>query len=258
MKRLAPFVGDDELVIDRARSAADVQRIRREVEGRRWAARHGIPTAVIVAKDVDDRWLVSRRVVDEPGEPAAYVAAAFEMSERIQRLPHPRFLTTGNTWRAPRLGLPLRLSRMTRAGIDPRSVIAARRSFEQLPATVTVHNDYHRQNVLNTASLGHVTVIDWEYATVGPPHQDVVRLIVDIEDHAAAHEAWRTLSDCAPAADRAALATILRWLTIRTYCSEVAVSPRALDPVKCAHRRERWLQAQLWADELARRPKESP
>ncbi|NYJ01434.1 hypothetical protein HNR19_002132 [Nocardioides thalensis] len=253
----ARLANDDELVVDRARTAADVRRIRREVEGRLWAASHGIPTAEIVAKDDDDRWLVSRRVLDEPGEPAAYVCAAFEMSARIQALPHPRFLTAATTWRAPRLGLPLRLSRMARAGIDPRDVVAARRAFEELPATATVHNDYHRQNVLNTASVGHVTVIDWEYATIGPRHQDAVRLIVDIADHGAAHEAWRTLVDLALAADRPALATILRWMTIRTYCSEVAVSRRVLDPAKCAHRRERWLQARLWADELARPAGES-
>ncbi len=46
---------DPGLIVYEASTTRDVERIRREVEGRRWAARHGIPTAETVAKDPDDR-----------------------------------------------------------------------------------------------------------------------------------------------------------------------------------------------------------
>lgn len=252
MDRLESFVDDPDLVVYRARTAGDVLRIRREVEGRRWAARHGIPTAETVAKDDDDRWLVSRRIVEEPGEPLTYIAAALDMAGRIQRLPHPHFATSGSTWRAPRRSAPLRVARMMRAGIDLRAFVAVKHAFELLPRDVTVHNDYHRENVLNTSSLGHVTVIDWEFTAVGPRHQDMVRLIVDIQDTALALAAWRMLVESVPPADHPALAAQLRWLTMRTYGSEVTVPPRALNLAKCEHRRARWADAQTWADELGR------
>lgn len=251
METLTTFLDDPDVVVYRAAGPADVRRIRREVEGRRWAASHGIPTVETVAKDDDDRWLVSRRVVDEPGEPMAYVERALEMSQRIQRLPHPRFASEGATWRAPRRSVAVRVTRLLRAGIDLRTFAAARSAFDALHREVTVHNDYHRENVLNSGAMGRVTVIDWEFTDVGPRHQDMVRLIVDIRDPTTAREAWRLLVASAPPADHPSLAVQLRWLTLRTLASEVCVPPRVLNAAKVAHRRSRWADAQAWADELA-------
>lgn len=246
------FRADPDLVVYKATSARDVRRIRREAEGRRWAAEHGIPTAVTVARDPDDRWLVSRRIHDEGGEPTAYVEAAVEMSRRIQRLPHPRFATAGSSWRAPRRTMPLRVGRLLRAGIDLRAFLAARNAYDRLPRDVTLHNDYHRDNVLNTtAAAGHVTVVDWEFTAVGPRHEDMVRLVVDLCDVTVARAAWDLLVGSVPAADRPSLATQLRWLSLRTYATEVTVAPWELDEAKCERRRARWLDAQAWAGELA-------
>lgn len=251
MTTMPRSIENDELVVSTARTPDGLMRIRREVEGRDWAAAHGIPTAETLAADLDDGWLVSRRVVEEPGESPEYVVAALEMSRRIEALPHPLFASAGATWRAPRRTLPVRVARMTRAGLDLATFAAARRAFEVLPKVVTVHNDYHRQNVLNTVSLGHVTVIDWEFTAVGPRHQDMVRLIVDIHDPATAYFAWRLLVDSVPRADHPALAAQLRWLTLRTYGTEVTVDPKVFDPAKSERRRQRWLEAQQWADDVA-------
>jgi len=248
---LRSFLGDPDLVVFEATGPDDVRRVRREVEGRRWAESHGIPTAEVVAKDPHDRWLVSRRVDDVPGESPAYVEAALEVSERIQSLPHPRFATPAATWRARRRSVPLRLARMLRYGIEPRAFAAARNEFVQLPSDTTAHNDFHRDNVLNTSALGHVTVIDWEMASVGPRHHDAVMLIVDIGDASLAHATWRTLVDAVAPGERASLATQLRWLALRTYASDVAVPPREREREKCEQRRTRWKEAQQWADELA-------
>ena len=252
------FLQDPQLIVYEAEEPGDVLRIRREVEGRAWAGRHGIPTAETVAKDPDDRWLVSRRVVEEPRESAQYVAAALEMSRRIETLPHPRFVTEGATWRAPRRSRPVRVARLVRAGVDLRAFTAVRRAFEALPQVVTIHNDYHRDNVLNTSAAGHVTVIDWEFTALGPRNQDMVRLIVDLQDADVARAAWRLLVESVPAAERPALAVQLRWLALRTYASEVTVPARNLDHVKSARRRARWLEAQRWAAELVADQQETP
>ena len=252
MDALERHRGDPSLIVYEASTARDVERIRREVEGRRWAAHHGIPTAETVAKDPDNRWLVSQRIWDEPGESPTYVTAALDMAQRIQRLPHPRFTTAGSTWRAPRRSLPVRVRRLLRAGIGLQAFVVARSAYEQLACDATLHNDYHRDNVLNTTgSLGHVTVVDWEFTAVGPRHQDMVRFIVDLRECVVARNAWNLLVDSVPPADRPALATQLRWLTLRTFASEVTVSPWLLDPAKCARRRARWLDAHEWADELS-------
>lgn len=247
---LARFIEDAGLIVDEARSPRDVQRIRREIEGREWAAQHGIPTAEIVAKDAEGRWLVSRRLTDAPGESTAYVASAFEVSERIQALPLPRFVTAGGSWRAPRRSMPLRVGRMMRAGIGVRAFLAARRAFEMLPSDRPVHNDYHRHNVLNTTALGHVTVIDWEHAGAGPRYHDMIRLVVTIPDVAVAHLAWRMLLDTVPRRDHSALAVQLRWLALRTYVSSINDSPRESHRPAEHPRRVRWLHALEWADDL--------
>ena len=252
MEEMSRYLRDPAFVVFEATSARDVLRIRREVEGRRWAAGHGIPTAETVAKDPADRWLVTRLIRDEAGEPPTYVAAAMEMAQRIQRLPPPRFASRGSTWRAPRRSLPVRVGRLLRAGIDLRTFAAVRRAYARLPCDATLHNDYHRDNVLNsTGELGHVTVIDWEFTAIGPRYQDMVRMIVDLRDAAAARDAWDRLVGSVPLADRHSLATQLRWLALRTYGTEVTVPPGVVDPAKCERRRARWLDAQEWARELA-------
>ncbi len=252
MDELSRHANDPALLVYEARDARDVLRIRREVEGRQWAARHGIPTAETVAKDPDDRWLVSRRIREQRGESPEYVEAALELSQRIQRLPHPNFTTAGSTWRAPRRSLPVRWARLLRAGIGLQTFVATRTAYEDLACDTTLHGDYHRDNVLNTvAELGHVTAVDWEFTAVGPRHQDMVRLIVDLPDVAGACDAWDLLVESVPPADRSALAIQLRWLALRTYASEVTVAPGAVDRARCERRRARWLDAQEWAHELS-------
>ena len=251
---LATFLTDPDLVVFRATSTADVQRVRREAEGRRWAAGHGIPTAEIVAVDPDHRWLVSRRAVDEPGETLAYATAALDVADRIQALPHPRFLTAAATWRAPRRTVPVRVGRMVRAGLELRAFLATRRAYDLLPRDATVHNDFHRHNVLNSG--GGVVVIDWEHAGTGPRHHDAVRLVVTVADTSVAEATWANLVDAVPRGERPALAAQVRWLAMRTYASEIAGAPQLVDPVKLGRHRRRWHLAQQWALELSPEPEE--
>lgn len=245
------YLDDPDVVVDQARSNAGVLRIRRELAGRAWATQHGIPTAETLDADPQGQWLVSRRVADEPGEPWSYVTAAFDVGRRIEELPCPSFVTTEATWRAPRRTVALRVARMLLGGIDLRAFVAARTAFEQLPRDATVHNDFHRSNVLNSATPQGVTVIDWELTSLGPRHQDLVMLVVDLVEPHLAHAAWRLLADSVPAAEHPALAAQLRWLTLRTYASEITTAQIPSNPAKTERRRMRWVQAQDWAAELA-------
>ncbi|WP_183093752.1 aminoglycoside phosphotransferase family protein [Nocardioides stalactiti] len=251
MTDLDAFLRDPDLVVQVARSPLDQTRIRQEFEGRRWASAHGVTTAETVAKDPADRWLVSRRVVEATGESSRYVDAAFEAALQIQDLPCPDFATTENAWRARRTSFPVRAAKMVAAGVDPRTFLATRAAFEQLPRDATVHNDFHRSNVLDTSAHGAVTVIDWELTSRGPRHQDLVMVVVDLEDAELAHAAWRTLVDLATPEERPALAVQLRWLALRTYASQVTA--RRIDRGRALkHRRRlRWAAAQDWAGELA-------
>ena len=245
------YLTDPDVVVDEARTSTGVIRIQRELAGRAWATRHGIPTAETLAADPEGRWLVSRRVADEPGEPWSYVTAAFEVGRRIEELPRPSFVTTDASWRAPRRTVALRVARMLLGGIDLRGFVATRTAFEQLPCDATVHNDFHRSNVLNSGSRDGVTVIDWELTSTGPRHQDLVMLVVDLVDPQLARAAWQLLVDSVPAREHPALATQLRWLTLRTYASEITTAQIPSNPAKTERRRLRWVHAQDWAAELA-------
>lgn len=248
---LAAYRDDPDLVVYEYGGPGDDMRVRRELEGRRWAAEHGIPTAETVAFDPAFRWLVSRRVEDEAEESMAYVEAALEMAQRIARLPTPRFSTEGGSWQTPPRGRLRRALLLARHGIRPDAFLAARSAALGLGHSTTVHNDYNRQNVLNSvATAGHVTIVDWEFTGVGPPHHDMLRLIVDLQDPGLARSAWDLLVSTAPRSDHAALSAQFRWLAIRTLGSEVIVPRRDRNLPKTAHRKARVELAHTLADEL--------
>ncbi|GAB2987272.1 phosphotransferase [Nocardioides montaniterrae] len=242
---------DPDLVVDEARTARDVARILREVDGRAWARRHGIRTADVVASDPDGGWLVSRRLVDVPIESEGFVEAALETALRIQGAPDPGFSDPADGWRASRRGLPWRVARIIGAGIDPRHFAAERAAFSALPHDGAVHNDFHRGNVFNLSTDGGpVAVIDWDLMTTGPRHLDMVQLIVDLDEHDLALHAWELLLSVAAPEARAALATQLRWIAVRTYASAL-LEPRAeVDRSRLARRRRRWILARSWADDV--------
>lgn len=246
------FESDADVVVDRADSASARHRIRCEVLGRAWAASHAIPTAETVAVAADASWMVSRRVVDQPGESLEFVRQALATAARIEPLTAPVFEGQARDWRAPRRTAPVRLGRMVAAGIEPRAFVKARRAVEALPQDATVHHDYHRGNVLWTpATAGGVTVIDWELLGGGPRFHDAVRLIVEIVDPAIAYEAWDGVVAKAAPGDRSGLAAQLRWLALRTLASAVTAPADDRDAEELARLRERCRVAVDWSAEAA-------
>ncbi len=246
----ASLTTDPQIIVDVAKSVADRARILREIEGRRWAVRHGIRTASTISHADDGAWLATQRLIDQPETTMAYVESAWETAERLSRLEDPGFATGAASWRAPRWSVPVRVWRLMRAGIAPTTFVQTRRAAAALPVDAMAHHDYHRANVLNTPSLGGVTVVDWEYAGPGPRHLDIIHLIVDLPSDELAEAAWRLLLEHAEPGERHLLAVQLRWVALRTWASEAHLSADDSHPFTAVRRRSRWLLAQQWADEI--------
>lgn len=245
---VAAFLHDPEVVVHEATSRTDRDRIRREVEGRRWATKHGIPTAETVAVGPDDAWIVSRRLVDRPGESLPYLEAALEASFRIQRAPAPEMQLSSDAWSAPRSAAVGNAVRLAAAGVMPWEFVRTRATAEAVPSTVTIHNDFHRNNVLRAADDA-VAVIDWELLSPGPIHRDFLLLLVGVRDDALARQGWEMLRAATPRAEHAALAQQLPWLALRCYAIEICEADYRR-PTELAHHRRRWGQARAWAAEV--------
>ncbi|MBM7520318.1 phosphotransferase [Nocardioides nitrophenolicus] len=247
---------DPSLVIDEARRPADRARILREVEGRQWAAEHGIPTAETVAVGRHGAWLVSRRLEDRPGVSLAYLQAALDVAQRIQHAPRPRLAPVADAWKAPRSAAVANAARLAAGGVSPREYVATRATAQRVPSTAMIHNDFHRDNVLDLGAGAGVAVIDWEFLTPGPPHRDFLQLLVNVRDDDLAHEGWELLLRQAPAAEHELIGRQFPWLALRTYASQLTAADPDRDVAQRAHNRKRWRQARRWSSSL-RRPRGS-
>ncbi len=194
---------------DRTRS-----RIREEAERLDWAARNGIPVPAVVERR--DGWLVTTRAVNDgvtSGRPyvEAAVGAARAISGAAEPPPSLRAPVAahgGGQW----AGL-VRLGRIVRSPLSPTEFRTARAAAAQLPRDTLAHGDYVLHNILFDASKSAVTVIDWEYLTRAPAHQDLLMLwprLEEADDRALVlEEVERTTKD------KAAAGVLHHWLAVR-------------------------------------------
>jgi hypothetical protein len=194
---------------DRTRS-----RIRDEAERLRWAARNGIPVPAVIESRPD--WLVTARAVnDGVTSGAAYVEAAIgaaraivaaEESPPSLRAPLPAH--GGGRW----AGL-VRLSRIVRSPLSPGEFRAVRAAASGLRRDRLAHGDYVLHNILFDRSERTVTIIDWEFLTRAPAHQDLLMLwprLVEADDRALVlEEVERTTTD------KPAAGVLHHWLAVR-------------------------------------------
>jgi aminoglycoside phosphotransferase (APT) family kinase protein len=107
----------------------------------------------------------------------------------------------------------VRLSRIVRSPLSPGEFRAARAAAAGLPRDTLAHGDYVLHNILFDASKASVTVIDWEFLTRGPAHQDLLMLwprLEEAEDRALVlEEVERTTKD------RRAAGILHHWLAVR-------------------------------------------
>lgn len=210
-----PWVGlTTECAIHIAHDDRTRNRIREEAERLAWAARNGIPVPGVV--DQREDWLVTSRAVnDGVTSGRAYVEAAIGAARAIAAaaepppsLRAPVAAHGGGRW----AGL-VRLSRIVRSPLSPGEFRAARAAAAGLPRDTLAHGDYVLHNILFDASKASVTVIDWEFLTRAPAHQDLLMLwprLEEADDRALVlEEVERTTKD------RRAAGVLHHWLAVR-------------------------------------------
>jgi aminoglycoside phosphotransferase len=199
-------------------------RIREEAERLGWAARNGIPVPSVV--DVRPSWLVTTRAVNDgvtSGRP--YVEGAIAAARAIAAAAEPP-----PSLRAPvaahgggrRAGL-VRLSRIVRSPLPPGEFRAVRAVAGGLRRDTLAHGDYVLHNILFDGARGTVTVIDWEFLTRAPAHQDLLMLWPRLEEAAdralVLEEVERTTRD------RRAAGVLHHWLAVRFLADLVTKAP---------------------------------
>jgi aminoglycoside phosphotransferase len=210
-----PWVGlTTDCAIHIAHDDRTRNRIREEAERLGWAARNGIPVPTVIEQR--ERWLVTSRAVNDQvttGRP--YVEAAIAAARAIATASEPP-----PSLRAPlaahgggkKAGL-VRLSRIVRSPLSPGEFRDARAAAAALTRDTLAHGDYVLHNILFDASKASVTVIDWEFLTRAPAHQDLLMLwprLEEADDRALVlEEVERT------AQDRRAAGVLHHWLAVR-------------------------------------------
>jgi hypothetical protein len=210
-----PWVGlTTDCAIHIAHDERTRNRIREEAERLAWAARNGIPVPAVI--DQREEWLVTSRAVNDgvtSGRPyvEAAIAAARAVAAAPEEPPSLRAPVAAHGG-GPKAGL-IRLSRIVRSPLSPGEFRAARAAAAALPRDTLAHGDYVLHNILFDASKASVTVIDWEFLTRGPAHQDLLMLwprLEEPDDRALVlEEVERTTKD------RRAAGVLHHWLAVR-------------------------------------------
>ncbi len=196
-----------------------------ELNGRRWAEREGLPTAPLLAGDLEaGGWLVGALVPLVPATGAQYVAEALEVAARLARCAPAGGGPVATSWRAPRRTLPLRVLRLVAAGIRPLEFAAVRSAASRLPRAAVAHNDYTFRNVLLDAD-GGVRLVDWEYLGAGPCYGDELRLWTTLKDPADRALVLEHLLRPLSPRTRADVGLLALWLALRLH-AENAAAPR--------------------------------
>jgi hypothetical protein len=249
-----PWVGlTTDCAIHIAHDDRTRNRIREEAERLAWAARNGIPVPAVV--DQQPGWLVTSRAVNDgvtSGRP--YVEAAIGAARAIATAPEPP-----PSLRAPvaahgggrKAGL-VRLSRIVRSPLSPGEFREARAAAAALPRDTLAHGDYVLHNILFDASKASVTVIDWEFLTRGPAHQDLLMLwprLEEADDRALVlEEVERTTQD------PAAAGVLHHWLAVRLLADLVTkFAPSEWDRARIAATVERVKEARTSRNRWAQR-----
>jgi aminoglycoside phosphotransferase len=201
-------------------------RIRDEAQRLVWAGRNGIPVPAVVESRPD--WLVTTRAANDAVTTGrAYVEAAIAAARAIAAAPEPppslraRVEAHGGGRKA---GL-VRLTRIVRSPLPPGEFRAVRAEAAGLRRDTLAHGDYVLHNILFDASRSAVTVIDWEFLTRAPAHQDLLMLwprLTEADDRALViEEVERTTQD------KKAAGVLHHWLAVRLLADLVTKVPPA-------------------------------
>jgi hypothetical protein len=189
-------------------------RIREEAERLEWAARNGIPVPAVV--ELREHWLATTRAVNDGVTTGrAYVEAAIGAARAIAAADEepPSLRAPLAAHGGGRLAGAVRLSRIVRSPLSPAEFRATRAAAAALPRDTLAHGDYVLHNILFDRSKSTVTIIDWEFLSRQPAHQDLFLLwprLVEADDRALIlEEVERTTKD------RRAAGVLHHWLAVR-------------------------------------------
>jgi hypothetical protein len=225
LRRPVARLGADGIVAEIAESDEGRARIRRELWGRSWATRAGLPTAAIHACDPDGGWLVGEWVTAAPIGGERYLDRAVQTAVLIGAAEPPPQGPGAAVWSSPRRAAIVRTARAVAGRMPLRLWWAARAAARALPQVPVAHGDYYHRNVLWRADRDEVCVIDWEYLGTGPRHGDLLRMWTVLPDRRDRDSLMDRLLSASPPAQHREIATLGLWLALRLLGENVK-SPR--------------------------------
>jgi len=194
-------------------------RIREEADRLGWAARNGIPVPAVVEARPD--WLVTTRAVNDgvtSGRPYVEAAVAAARAIAAAEEPPPSLRAPVAAHGGGRWAGLVRLARIVRSPLPPGEFRAVRAAAAGLRRDTLAHGDYVLHNILFDRAKSSVTVIDWEFLTRAPAHQDLLMLwprLEEADDRALVlEEVERTAAD-RPGGDLRRAGVLHHWLAVR-------------------------------------------
>jgi aminoglycoside phosphotransferase (APT) family kinase protein len=226
LRRPVARLGAGRVVLEMALNDDGRARIRRELWGRAWAARAGLPTAAVHGADGDGSWLLAEWVEPAPAAGARYLERALAMASALALAEPPPSAPGASVWRSPRRAALVRTGRALAGRMPLRLWWAARRAARALPVVPIAHGDYYHRNVLWRPERDEVCIVDWEYLGPGPRHGDALRLWTVLPTRADRDALLARLFAAAPVAQHREIALLALWLSLRLLGENIK-SPRA-------------------------------
>jgi hypothetical protein len=237
LRRPVTRLGGCGIVLEITESDAGRLRIQRELWGRDWAVRHGVPTATVHAADPDGEWMIGEWIT--PGAPSgpSFLDAALATANRIAAAPPPTAGPPPNVWRSARRDVVLRTARALAGRMPMRLWWASRTAARTLPLVPVAHGDYYHRNVLWRPDAGSVCVVDWEYLGAGPRHGDLLRLWTILPARADREDLMTRILAAAPPAQHREIATLALWLALRLLGENIKAARPDRNAADVAHAR---------------------
>jgi aminoglycoside phosphotransferase (APT) family kinase protein len=226
LRRPVARLGAGNVVLELALDDDGRARIRRELWGRAWAARAGLPTAAVHGADGEGSWLLAEWVPAAPAAGPRYLDRALATASALADAEPPPASPGASVWRSPRRAALARTARALRGRLPLRLWWAARTAARALPQVPIAHGDYYHRNVLWRPDAGEVCVVDWEYLGPGPRHGDALRLWTVLPERRDRDALLARLFAAAPVAQHRDIAMLALWLSLRLLGENIK-SPRA-------------------------------
>jgi hypothetical protein len=234
-RRPVTRLGAGQVVLELADSDDGRTRLRRELWGRAWAVRAGLPTAAVHGAAPDGSWLIGEWVPPAPIGSPQYLDRAVETAAAIAAAEPPPVGHGSSVWRSPRRAALVRTARALAGRMPMRQWWAARAAARAVPQVPTCHGDFYHRNVLWRPEQDQVCVVDWEYLGAGPRHGDLLRLWTVLPHRRDRDALLERIFAGAPPAQHREIATLALWLALRLLGENVKAARADRNAPDLAH-----------------------